>query len=109
MAQLVITSLPVHQLNGETITGQHPKYDLARADALLTGHVHGYYPNHPDPNVATAEMIIGSGGGTPPGVDYRKVFGFVEMNISKGKVSTVFIGDKDNQEMVGLYRSNGYI
>jgi len=80
----------------KSITNQHPKYELATADALLTGHVHGYLPNHPDPNVHTAEMIIGTGGGASGSVMHRRKNGFVEVVIKNGKASCTFIGDDND-------------
>lgn len=76
-----------------SIAGRHPTLDLARADALLSGHVHGYYPNHPDPHTHTAEMILGTGGGSPEGVPHRRRHGFTEITIVGEEARCVFWGD----------------
>lgn len=83
-----------------SIAGTHEHYHGAAADALFTGHVHGYYPNHPDPHSHTAEVIAGTGGGSTlfGGVPSRRVHGFTEVVIENGLVSTTFYGDSNGAQ-----------
>ena len=84
----------------QSIAGTHDGFDGATADALFAGHVHGYYPNRPDPHSDTAEIITGTGGGSTQfgGVPSRHVHGFTEVVIENGLVSTTLYGDSNGAE-----------
>ena len=79
----------------QSIAGTNPTIDGAAADAVFTGHIHAYYPNRPDPNSDTAEVIVGTGGGGSEGVPHRQVHGFMEVLVDNGNVTTTFYGDRN--------------
>ncbi len=81
----------------KSIAGTYKEYNLAAADAVFTGHTHSYIPNHPDPHSHTAEVIVGTGGGSTVvgATPQRRVHGFMEVVIDNGIVSTAFYGDSN--------------
>lgn len=83
----------------KSIAGTHEHHDGATADALFTGHTHSYLPNRPDPDSHTAEVIVGTGGGSTivGATPQRRVHGFMEVIVENGLVSTTFYGDSNGE------------
>ncbi len=79
----------------KSIAGTSCLFDGAVATAIFAGHVHAYYPNHPDPHSHTAEVVVGTGGGPNSGVPHRQVHGFLEVVVENGDVTSTFYGDSN--------------
>ena len=80
----------------ESMTGQAGSASGQKAaTAFLPGHWHMYQPSRPDPDVDTAEIISGTGGGGLEGQAHRNRHGFSIVTVDGGDVTSEFYGDFD--------------
>ena len=90
---------PTGGTNGEwweSMTGQAGSDSGSHvATAFFPGHWHMYQPSRPDPDVDTAEIINGTGGGGLEGQPHRNFHGYSIVTVDGGNVDSEFFGDSN--------------